>query len=103
MFTNTQQSAPANGNLSSISSIIAEAKSFSRPMQVDVLCGDIDRFIDRLNREIGMVPAKTVTGTVAGEPKATFAGVPVVENDILPANMVVVKVNGEIAQIIRFD
>lgn len=106
MFTTTNSNAPAvddNLNLSSMSAMIARAKHHLRPMTAEVLCGDINRFIDRLNREVGLTPANSTWGDVAGDPKATFAGVPVVVSDLLPSNMAVVKLNGEVVQIIRFE
>lgn len=72
-------------------------------MKVEVLCGDIRSFLERLHREVGIIPSESLRGDAAVDPKPVFAGVPVVENDLLPSNMAVVKLNGEVVQVIRFD
>lgn len=71
------------------------------PLKAEVAAGNVDLFMRALEREIGRSLADAGDGRTVS--LASFAGLPVVKNDLLPPNMAAISVNGEVVQIIRFD
>lgn len=68
-----------------------------RAPKVEIKTGSLSLFAAEISRNIGLRPAdhKDVSSM-------TFSGVPVVESDLIPANMAVIMSGGQIVQILRF-
>lgn len=100
MFTTTNNTAASVGNA------VAAVQAMTRaapPAKFDVLVkvGSVDLFVSKLDAEVGRsTAAKDGFSDISS---LSLRGVPVVEDDILPPNMAVVFVNGEVVQIIRFE
>ena len=62
---------------------------------VDIQCGSVERLVAEISKHVDLRPAPKGAAN-----SATFMGVPVVENDRIPADFAVVVVNGKVANII---
>lgn len=67
------------------------------PMKVEIMAGSMDRFVQKMEDDMGLQPSKLPA--VASH----FMGVRVVENKLLPGNVIAIKVNDAVTQVIRFD
>jgi hypothetical protein len=75
------------------------AKRWSIPMKVEVMAGNVDRFVHVVDESVGLrTPFQEDNAS-----KATLFGMTVLENSLLPPNFAAVMVNGELSQIIRFE
>jgi hypothetical protein len=96
MITTSNLPPIASENLGVID-LVGCIHAVGRADKVEIKVGSITKFAIWAERELG-----ALRRTDKPSP-STFAGVPVVEDCIVPGNMAFVVVNGEIEAIVNFD